>query len=129
MRLIAQEPRNPPNDVKKYLLLHEREHQVITVRMHPAVLLAPVELALAGLIGAVVLNGSALKQQGGTMAIVWIAWGILALWAPLYALVRWDTRPDGARDWNAAFGLVAREDGRLCGPWHLELDRKDGHGG
>ena len=64
MRLIAQEPRNPPNDVKKYLLLHEREHQVITVRMHPAVLLAPVGLALAGLVGAVVLNGSALKQQG-----------------------------------------------------------------
>jgi uncharacterized membrane protein YdbT with pleckstrin-like domain len=88
MRLIAQEPRNPPNDVKKYLLLHEREHQVITVRMHPAVLLAPVGLALAGLVGAVVLNGSALKHQGGTMAIVWIAWGILALWA-LWRVANW----------------------------------------
>jgi len=88
MRLIAQEPRNPPNDVKKYLLLHEREHQVITVRMHPAVLLVPVGLALAGLIAAVVLNGSALNQQPGFMNIVWIGWGILALWA-LWKVANW----------------------------------------
>src|ERR687888_398778 len=47
--------------------------------------------------------------------------GVVALWAPLYGLVRWDTRPDGARDWNLLFGLAAREDGRLRGPWHLEL--------
>ena len=51
--------------------------------------------------------------------------GLVALWAPLYGLVRWDTRPDGARDWNLLFGLAAREDGRLRGPWHLEL----AHGG
>lgn len=48
--------------------------------------------------------------------------GVLALWAPLYGLVRWDTRPDGALDWNAAWGLVAREDGRMMGPWYLERD-------
>jgi hypothetical protein len=47
--------------------------------------------------------------------------GVLAMWAPLYGIVRWDTRPDGARDWNLLWGLVAREDGRLLGPWHLEL--------
>ena len=47
--------------------------------------------------------------------------GVLAMWAPLYGIVRWDTRPDGARDWNLLWGLVAREDGRLVGPWHLEL--------
>jgi hypothetical protein len=47
--------------------------------------------------------------------------GVLASWAPLYAFVRWDTRPDGAEDWNALWGLVAREDGRLRGPWHLDL--------
>ena len=45
--------------------------------------------------------------------------GILGLWAPLYAWLRWDTRPDGARDWNLFWGLAAREDGRLLGPWHL----------
>lgn len=47
--------------------------------------------------------------------------GVLALWAPLYAVVRWDTRPNGARDWNTLWGLVAREDERLLGPWHLDL--------
>ena len=84
MRLIAQEPRNPPHDVKKYLLLHEREHQVITVRMHPAMLLVPVGIALAGLIGVIMLSGTLLKGQSGLMMIVWVAWGFLlarALWA------------------------------------------------
>jgi hypothetical protein len=47
--------------------------------------------------------------------------GTLALWAPLYALFRWDTRPTGERDWNLFWGLVAREGGALRGPWHLEL--------
>jgi uncharacterized membrane protein YdbT with pleckstrin-like domain len=88
MRLIAQEPRNPPNDVKKYLLLHEREHQVITVRMHPAMLLWPIVLTLAGLVAVVVLNGSVLSHQSGAMNIVWIAWGILLLWA-LWKVANW----------------------------------------
>jgi len=58
--------------------------------------------------------------------------GLLALWAPLYGVVRWDTRPDGARDWNLLWGLAAREDGRLLAPWHLEFApaAQDGaHGG
>ena len=53
--------------------------------------------------------------------------GVLNLWAPLWAFARWDTRPsddagDGTLDWNLAYGLVAREDGHLLGPWHLALD-------
>jgi hypothetical protein len=48
--------------------------------------------------------------------------GVLALWAPIYALLRWDTRPDGARDWNLLWGLLAREDGHLIGPVHVGLD-------
>lgn len=58
--------------------------------------------------------------------------GVLAMWAPLYGLFRWDTRPDGERDWNAAWGLVARENGRLFGPWHFDLAspaEKGNHGG
>ena len=51
--------------------------------------------------------------------------GVLEMWAPLYGVVRWDTRPDGARDWNAGWGLVAREDGRLRGPWYFEASRGD----
>jgi hypothetical protein len=56
--------------------------------------------------------------------------GVLDLWAPIYGLYRWDTRPDGAHDWNLAWGLVAREDGVLRGPWHLDLapDAASAHG-
>ena len=80
MRLVST-GNNPPREVDKYLLLHEREHQVITVRMHPAVLVAPVALALGGLIVAVVLNGSILSGQRAIMMIVWVGWLILFLWA------------------------------------------------
>ena len=45
---------NPPREVNKYLLLHEQ--QVITVRMHPAVLMAPSGDHAGGLIVAVVLQ-------------------------------------------------------------------------
>jgi hypothetical protein len=83
MRLIAPGGRGtPPREVNKYLLLHE--HQVITVRQHPAVLMSPVLVALGGLVLTVVLQGSILKAQSGLMAIIWILWGILflrALWA------------------------------------------------
>jgi membrane protein YdbS with pleckstrin-like domain len=82
MRLIAPGGRTPPREVNKYLLLHE--HQVITVRQHPAVLMSPVLLALGGLVLAVVLQGSILKAQSGAIAVIWILWGILflrALWA------------------------------------------------
>jgi uncharacterized membrane protein YdbT with pleckstrin-like domain len=82
MRLISA-GNNPPREVDKYLLLHEREHQVITVRMHPAVLLSPVAIALAGLIAAVVLNGTLLKDLNFIMMLVWVGWLILflrALW-------------------------------------------------
>jgi len=47
--------------------------------------------------------------------------GVLAMWAPLYGLVRWDTEPDGALDLNLGWGLAAREDGRWHGPWYLDL--------
>ena len=82
MRLISA-GNNPPREVDKYLLLHEREHQVITVRMHPAVLLSPVVIALAGLIAAVVLNGTLLRDLPFIMMLVWVGWIILflrALW-------------------------------------------------
>jgi len=55
--------------------------------------------------------------------------GVLNLWAPLWAFARWDTRPsaspddpEGILDWNLGYGLVAREDGHLLGPFHLALD-------
>lgn len=42
--------------------------------------------------------------------------GVLALWAPLWALLRWETRHDGPVDWTVAWGLVGRQGGRLRGP-------------
>ena len=86
MRLLAPGGRTPPREVNKYLLLHE--HQVITVRMHPAVLMTPVLIALGGLVLTVVLQGSILKAQSGLMAIIWILWGVLFLRA-LWAVATW----------------------------------------
>jgi len=47
--------------------------------------------------------------------------GVLTLWAPIYGLFRWETQPDGSEDWNALWGLVARENGHLLGPVHFDL--------
>lgn len=47
--------------------------------------------------------------------------GVVENWAPLYGVFRWDTRPDGARDWSLLWGLVASEDRRMIAPWHVEL--------
>jgi Bacterial PH domain len=86
MRLIAPGGGNPPREVNKYLLLHEQ--QVITVRMHPAVLFAPVALALGGLIVAAVLQGIFRHGSGAVMAVIWIAWGVLLL-RTVYLAATW----------------------------------------
>lgn len=52
--------------------------------------------------------------------------GVLALWAPLYGIFRWDTAADGSRDWSLLWGLVAREHGHLRGPVHVDLGDDDG---
>jgi uncharacterized membrane protein YdbT with pleckstrin-like domain len=64
-----------PAEVTKYLLPHEQ--QVITVRRHPAVLIAPALLTLGGLIAAVVLSDTVLKDQAWLVYLAWIGWGIL----------------------------------------------------
>ncbi len=95
MRLIAPGG-TPPAEVNKYLLPHEQ--QVITVRRHPAVLMGPVLLALGGLIGAVVLSDTILKDQTSLVYLVWIGWGIL--------LVRlaWKTL-----DWSVDYFVVTSQ--------------------
>jgi uncharacterized membrane protein YdbT with pleckstrin-like domain len=83
MRLIAPGA-NPPADVDRYLLPHEQE--VITVRKHPAVLLAPVAWAVIGLILAAVLSDTVLRHDSGLTWIVWAIWGLVFLnflWAAL----------------------------------------------
>ena len=75
MRLIA--PRNAgPAAVNKYLLPHE--HQVITVRKHPAVLIGPIAITLAGLLIALVLGTTVLlHSQGAILVLVLIAVALL----------------------------------------------------
>src|SRR5689334_4231341 len=83
MRLISPGA-NPPADVDRYLLPHEQE--VITVRKHPAVLLAPVAWAVIGLIIAALLSDTVLRHDSALVWIVWGIWGIVFLrflWAAL----------------------------------------------
>jgi uncharacterized membrane protein YdbT with pleckstrin-like domain len=85
MRLISPGA-NPPADVDRYLLPHEQE--VITVRKHPAVLLAPVAWAVIGLILAAVLSDTLLRHESGLTWIIWAIWGIVFL-RFLWAAINW----------------------------------------
>jgi uncharacterized membrane protein YdbT with pleckstrin-like domain len=85
MRLITPGA-NPPADVDRYLLPHEQE--VITVRKHPAVLLAPVAWAVIGLVIAAVLSDTVLRHDSGLTWIIWAIWGIVFL-RFLWAAINW----------------------------------------
>jgi uncharacterized membrane protein YdbT with pleckstrin-like domain len=76
MRLIAPGA-TPPAEVNKYLLPHE--HQVITVRKHPAVLIGPIAVTVLGLIVAAVLSYTLFRHNGTLLALVWIVFGGLLL--------------------------------------------------
>jgi membrane protein YdbS with pleckstrin-like domain len=71
MRLPTRGPAGPAS-VNRYLLPNEQ--QVITVRRHPAVLIGPSMLALAGLLAAAVLSATVLHSNGTLAAVVWLAW-------------------------------------------------------
>lgn len=75
MRLIA--PRNAgPASVNRYLLPHE--HQVITVRSHPGVLLGAIVLVVGGLVAAVALSIFS-DFSSSALEIIWLVWGLLLL--------------------------------------------------
>jgi len=67
-----------PNAVNKYLLPHE--HQVITVRKHPAVLIGPIAISLAGLVIAALISTTVARHNSGVVGFVWIAWAVVLLW-------------------------------------------------
>jgi uncharacterized membrane protein YdbT with pleckstrin-like domain len=77
MRLITPGAASPPAEVNKYLLPHE--HQVITVRKHPAVLIGPIALTAGGLVAAAVLSYTLFRHNTPLMAATWILWGVLLL--------------------------------------------------
>ena len=64
-----------PAAASKYLL--PDEHQVVTVRMHPAIFVGPVSLVLAGLVVAGLL--STVAHSRTALGLIWLAWGILPL--------------------------------------------------
>ena len=74
-----------PASVYRVLLPHER--RVITVRFHPAVLIKPVALALAGLAVAGLLSTIA-RLSGAILLVIWLAWLILLI-RLLYFIYVW----------------------------------------
>jgi membrane protein YdbS with pleckstrin-like domain len=77
MRLAPNTDRVPAS-VNKYLLPHER--QVISVHEHPAVLIGPIFLVLAGLALAGWLSNSVTHGNTTAIIVIWVLWGVLLLW-------------------------------------------------
>jgi uncharacterized membrane protein YdbT with pleckstrin-like domain len=75
-----------PASIYRVLLPHER--RVITVRFHPAVLIKPVALALAGLAVAGLLSTVARLDNTDIMVVIWLAWLILLI-RLLYKIYVW----------------------------------------
>lgn len=74
MRLVTPGD-SAPASVNRYLLPHE--HQVITVRRHPAVLMRPVAEVLGGLVIAGVLSNTGIGENSTALAIIWWVWLLL----------------------------------------------------
>jgi uncharacterized membrane protein YdbT with pleckstrin-like domain len=64
-----------PAAVSKYLLPNEQ--QVIHTRRHPAILIGPSLLTLAGLLVAALLSATVLRGYGALITVIWIAWLVL----------------------------------------------------
>jgi uncharacterized membrane protein YdbT with pleckstrin-like domain len=64
-----------PPAIARYLLPHER--QVITVRLHPAVLIRPVAETLAGLALAALISALAAKGSADVLIGIWLLWAVL----------------------------------------------------
>jgi uncharacterized membrane protein YdbT with pleckstrin-like domain len=77
-----------PPAIARYLLPHER--QVITVRLHPAVLIRPVAESLAGLALAALISAIAAKGNAAVLLVIWLAWGVLLFRLVLKVWAWWD---------------------------------------
>ena len=75
-----------PASIYRVLLPHER--RVITVRFHPAVLIKPVALALAGLAVAGLLSTVARLDNTDILVVIWLAWLVLLI-RLLYKIYVW----------------------------------------
>jgi membrane protein YdbS with pleckstrin-like domain len=84
MRLVPNTD-TVPTAVNRYLLPHER--QVITVHFHPAVLIGPVGVVVAGLVGAAVAS-SISAFSSNALLVIWLVWGLLVLYS-IGKVLRW----------------------------------------
>jgi len=75
-----------PAAVSKYLLPNEQ--QVIHTRRHPAILIGPSLLTLAGLLVAALLSATVLRGYGALVTVIWIAWLVLFGWM-IWNVVNW----------------------------------------
>jgi uncharacterized membrane protein YdbT with pleckstrin-like domain len=75
-----------PAAVSKYLLPNEQ--QVIHTRRHPAVLIGPSILTLAGLLVAALLSATVLRGYGALVTVIWLAWVVLFGWM-IWNVVNW----------------------------------------
>jgi uncharacterized membrane protein YdbT with pleckstrin-like domain len=77
-----------PPAIARYLLPHER--QVITVRLHPAVLIRPVAETLAGLALAALISALAAKGNGDVLLVIWLLWAVLLVRLIMKVWEWWD---------------------------------------
>jgi uncharacterized membrane protein YdbT with pleckstrin-like domain len=87
IRVVPSSDTVPPA-IARYLLPHET--QVITVRLHPAVLIRPVAEALGGLALAALLSAAVAKGNGTVLLVIWLAWLVLAARLGLKVWEWWD---------------------------------------
>lgn len=85
MRLVTPGD-SAPASVSRFLLPHE--HQVITVRQHPAVLLGPMAMVLGGLILAGALSNTVAEHSGTLLAVIWWAWLVLLVYL-VWKVAQW----------------------------------------
>jgi uncharacterized membrane protein YdbT with pleckstrin-like domain len=78
MRLATPNTDSVPPSVNKYLLPHER--QVISVHEHPAVLIGPIFLVLAGFVLAGWITIAFSKGNTTALWVIWGLWGVLLVW-------------------------------------------------
>src|SRR5262249_19710284 len=76
---------------------------------------------LLGVLRSDAVNGRSAGQVPALMdSLVPANRGILAMWAPLWGVFRWDTSPGGHLDWSLLWGLASRERGHLRSPWFID---------
>lgn len=79
MRLLTPGDSTPAS-VNRYLLPHESQAQVITVRRHPAVLLWPFAIVFGSLIVAGLLTNTVVAGNTAALTVIWWAWIVLVVW-------------------------------------------------